>query len=319
MYIPATYSAALLMLLTSMFCWGSWANTAKVAKGYRFELFYWDYMLGLGAAVVGYGFLLGGPFLADLGSASGRYLALAAASGVIFNIANVLLVAAIEIAGLAVAFPISIGLALILGASGNYIVAPRGNPLFLFGGVAFVALAIFFDALAYRGLTAGAAVSRKGIGISLASGVLMGSFYPFFARATATSDPQALGPYVGSLAFVAGAWLCHIPLNSFLMLRASVPFSAYFGARARWHLLGLLGGVIWCTGTVFNFVASTAGLVGPAVSYALGQGATMVSAIWGVFVWREFRGAGPTVLRRLGWMFLFFLTGLTLVALAPLV
>lgn len=278
-------------------------------------------------AVLGYALTLGNagavgqPFLEDLAQAAPRSLALALLSGIIFNVANLLLVAAIEIAGLAVAFPVAIGLALILGAVGNYLVRPQGHPLLLFGGVALVALAIVLDAAAYRALTGGAVVSRKGLGVSLLSGLLMGLFYPFFARAI--TGPAALGPYAGSVMFVLGALLCSFPVNGLYFMRRPIsgpPVTAgdYFRAAGAWHLLGVLGGVVWGTGTVFNFIAAAARMVGPAASYALGQGATMVSALWGVFLWGEFRGASPVVRRRLTWMFVFFIAGLVLVAIAPL-
>lgn len=329
MYLPSTYFIALLMLVVSMICWGSWANTFKLANGYRFELFYWDYILGMALAAAVYAFTLGStgasgtPFVKGLIQAAPRNLALAFFSGIIFNVANLLLVAAIGIAGLAVAFPVAIGLALIMGAAGNYLIRPQGNPLLLFGGVALIAVAIILDALAYRALTSGASISKKGLLISLLSGILMGLFYPFFAQATSGPPDEALGPYAGSVVFVLGALICTFPVNGLYFMRKPLsgpPVMAgdYFRARAVWHLLGILGGLVWGTGTVFNFVASAAGMVGPAVSYALGQGATMVSAIWGVFVWHEFRGASPVAQRRLVLMFIFFVGGLALVAIAPL-
>ncbi len=326
MYLPASYAAALVLLIFSMMCWGSWANTFKLTRGYRFELFYWDYVIGMVGIALLYALTLGSfgsiglPFLRDLSQAAGGKILLALFSGIIFNVANVLLVAAIEIAGLAVAFPIGIGLALIIGAVGNYIIRPQGNPLLLFGGVALVALAIIFDALAYRSLTEGAPISTRGIVVSLISGVLMGLFYPFFAKAA--SGPGAMGPYAGFFIFSLGAAICSVPLNVLLMRRPivgePVQFDAYTRAPYDWHLLGIAGGAIWGTGAALNFIASAAGMVGPAVSYALGQGATMVSALWGVFVWREFRGAGETVRFNLAMMFLFFAAGLALVAIAPL-
>ena len=345
MYLPGTYFAALAMLVISMIGWGSWANTFKLAKGYRFELFYWDYIIGMMLMALAYALTMGSygtagtPFLQDLAEAGGVNIGLALLSGVIFNVANLLLVAAIEIAGLAVAFPVSIGLALIIGAVGSYMVRPKGNPVLLFGGVALVAAAIVLDALAYRALTAkttargegshaasagsgaGGSMRQSGLVLSLLSGVLMGLFYPLFAKAI--TGPQALGPYAGSVMFVLGAALCTLPVNGLYFMRRPIrgePVSSadYFAAPRRAHLLGIVGGFIWGTGTVFNFVASAAGMVGPAVSYSLGQGATMVSAIWGVFVWREFRGAGPVAVRRLALMFVFFLAGLALVAIAPL-
>src|ERR1700722_12497617 len=148
----------------------------KLCPSYRFQLFYWDYVIGLIGGALAWGLTFGSfgstgaPFLRDLVNASSHAVLLAMASGVIFNIANLLLVAAIEIAGLAVAFPLGIGVALIVGAVSNYILTPKGNPFLLFGGVALVVCAIVFDAIAYRLREADQPkASRRGLIISLVS------------------------------------------------------------------------------------------------------------------------------------------------------
>jgi len=324
---PQTYLMDLLLMLLSMLCWGSWANTMKACPGYRFQLFYWDYVLGLLAGALLWGLTLGSlgssgePFFANLLQADSTHLLLAIAGGAIFNVANLLLVAAIDIAGLAVAFPIGIGLALVVGAVSSYILAPGGNPRVLFAGIALVCAAIVLDALAYRMREAGRkALSIRGVVISLIAGLLMGSFYPFVSKAM--TGEHALGPYAIALIFAIGVALCAVPVNLLLMRKpldssAPVAMADYGRARGSWHLWGVVGGVIWCSGAVFNFVASKANMVGPAVSYSIGQGATMISAAWGVFVWREFAQAPPRAKTLLAFMFLLFLCGLTAVALAP--
>jgi len=328
LYQPETYIIALTFMVVSMLCWGSWANTVKLCPGYRFQLFYWDYVIGLFVGALAWSLTLGTagstgrPFLEDLAAIPSSNLLLALTAGVIFNVANLLLVAAIEIAGLAVAFPVGIGLALVVGAVSSYILSPNGNPLMLFGGIALVVAAIVFDAVAYRlREREHPAMSRRGVVISLISGVLMGSFYPFVARSM--SGPNAPGPYSVSLIFVIGVALCAIPFNYLLMRKPldaqrPVAMSGYAAAPFRWHLWGVIGGAIWCTGAVFNFVASQAHIVGPAVSYSIGQGATMISACWGVFIWLEFSDAPARAKMYLFWMFILFLAGLTLVALAPI-
>jgi glucose uptake protein len=254
--------------------------------------------------------------------AGAHYILLAVTGGVIFNIANLLLVAAIDIAGLAVAFPIGIGLALVIGAVSSFLISPKGNPLLLFGGIALVAAAIVFDAIAYRLREVNRpAMSRRGIVISLIAGILMGCFYPFVSRAMTGED--APGPYAAVLFFVIGVALSSIPVNYLLMKmpldgRAPASMNDYRGASGSWHLWGVLGGAIWCTGALANFVASQAHIVGPAVSYSIGQGATMISACWGVFVWREFTGAPSRSKAFLTGMFVLFLSGLTAIAVAPL-
>jgi glucose uptake protein len=245
--------------------------------------------------------------------------------GAVFNVANLLLVAAIDVAGLAVAFPVGIGLALVIGAISNYLIKPVGNPLLLFGGVALVAVAIVLDAGAYRKREATAkAATTRGIVLSLVAGVLMGCFYPFVAQAlNGVPGKPAPGPYAVSMFFILGLLISTVPANLLLMAKPldgkpRVDGADYGRAPLGWHLAGVLGGAIWCTGGVANFVASGAHLVGPAVSYTIGQGATMVSACWGVFVWREFAGAPRAAKLLLFFMFIFFLLGLGAVALAPL-
>jgi glucose uptake protein len=328
LFQPESYPLVLSMMIVSMLCWGSWANTMKLCPGYRFQLFYWDYVLGLLAGALLWGFTLGtmgsqgSAFLADLQQTSAPHIVLALIGGILFNVANLLLVAAIEIAGLAVAFPVGIGLALVVGAISSYILSPNGNPIMLFGGIALVVAAIVFDAAAYRlRETERRSLSLRGVVISLIAGLLMGSFYPFVSRAM--TGPGAGGPYATTLVFVIGVLICAIPFNFLLMRKpldgsAPLAFAEYISARGSWHLWGILGGAIWCTGAIFNFVGSRAHAVGPAVSYSIGQGATMISAAWGVFVWKEFADAPRRSKIFLAWMFILFLGGLSAIALAPI-
>ncbi len=328
MYQPETYIISLSFMIISMLCWGSWANTLKLCPKYRFQLFYWDYVIGLIVAALVWGSTLGSfgstgrSFYADIAHAGLHPILLAVTSGVIFNIANLLLVAAIDIAGLAVAFPIGIGLALVIGAIGSYLISPAGNPLLLFGGIALVVAAIVLDAIAYRLREANRpTMSRRGIVVSLIAGALMGCFYPFVSKAM--TGEGALGPYATLLFFVAGVAACSIPVNYLLMRMPldggeQASMSGYLQALGTWHLWGILGGAVWYTGAMMNFVASQAHIVGPAVSYSIGQGATMISACWGVFIWKEFASAPSRSKAALTWMFVFFLCGLTAIAAAPL-
>jgi glucose uptake protein len=328
MFVPQIYSVALLMMILSMLCWGSWANTQKLCKNWRFELFYWDYVWGILILSTLAGLTLGrtdstspDSFFQNLASADTRHLAYPVLGGIIFNVGNIMLVAAIEIAGLAVAFPVGIGLALVIGSVLNYAVTPKGNPLLLFGGIALVCLAIVLDALAYRKIAGDAQVTTQGIVLSVLSGIFIGVFYPLIAKAL--TGTNHLVPYTVMALFASGILLCTIPLNAALMKRPvsgpPVDFSAYRAGAGRLHFWGVLGGTIWAIGTTSNFVASYAQMVGPAASYALGQGATMVSAIWGVFVWKEFRGADSKTRRLLALMFVFFVAGLACIALAPVI
>lgn len=327
MFQPEAYGIALLLMLVSMFCWGSWANTQKLTRGYSFQLFYWDYVIGIVAASLMWGVTLGSlhggssAFFPNLFQASAASIAYAVAGGVIFNVANMLLVASIAIAGMAVAFPIGIGLALVVGVIFNYIVEPKGNPLFLFGGMALVVIAIVIDAIAYKRRESSDTVSARGVRLSVASGILMGLFYPFVAKAGIVDHP--LGPYAVCLIFALGVAICAMPMNAWLMRNPfagdrPVSIPDYWGANPSWHFWGIVGGMIWCTGALSNFVASHTHMVGPAISYAIGQGATMVSAAWGVFVWKEFATAPAASRRLIPFMFVFFILGLAAIAVAPI-
>src|SRR5690242_359383 len=334
MILPQTYGAALLLTLVSMLCWGSWANTFKLAGKWRFELFYYDYSLGLLIAATIYAVTFGNlgsdgfAFVDDLVHAGKRQILFGAVGGIVFNLANMLLVAAISLAGLSVAFPVGIGLALVIGVVWNYILKPQGNPVLLFTGAAIVVAAIVVDAFAYRALEAGKAtqaarrVSGKGIALSLVSGVLMGSFFPLVEMGKA--GPLGLGPYAIGFVFAVGVFLSTFIFNLFFMNLPvegpPVAMSEYFKGTSGQHLLGVIGGLIWATGTIANFVAASAPesvQVGPAISYALGQGATMVSALWGLLVWNEFAGASGRVRALVVVMLVLFICGLALISAAP--
>ena len=327
MFQPENYAIALAMMLVTMICWGSWANTMKLTPGWPFPLFYWDYVAGVLIISLILGLTMGstgGPdaMLANLSRTDGVHILYALAGGTVFNLANLLLVAAISIAGLAVAFPVGIGIALIVGVLLNYMLAPAANPVLLFSGVVLVLAAIIVDALAYRarGDEKHADVGR-GLKLAIACGILMGVFYPLVTKSMLGSG--GLGPYSVSVVFSAGVFLSSFILNTWFMRRPITGdppchFAQYRAASTGTHLAGIAGGAIWGVGMTFSLVAATTHFVGTAVSYAIGQGATMVSAAWGVFVWREFAGAPPSARRLLALMFALFLIGLGLVAIAPL-
>lgn len=328
MYTPHTYLSALLLMLLSMICWGSWANTQKIDQAWRFELFYIDYTLGLVAAAIIFALTLGrtdptsaDSFLLNLHAASVRSILEAFAGGAIFSIGNILLVAAISVAGMAVAFPIGAGLALVLGAGLNYFISPTGNPWLIFGGIALVCMAIGLDALAYRDLEHGASSSGKGILLSIAGGLGAGLFYPLVAKSL--TGHAHLVPYTVNFIFALGALATALPM-SFLLMRKPVmgkplQWSDYVAGKFHLHVWGVVGGLLWGMGTIANFVASYVPMIGPATSFAMGEGNTMISALWGVFVWKEFKGADVRTKLLLALMFLCFLLGLTAIALAPLV
>jgi glucose uptake protein len=327
MFIIENYALAILLCVATMLCWGSWANTTKLTtKNWRFELFYWDYGFGILLATLVLVFTLGShgnegrTFIDDLRQAGSNNLLSAFVGGIIFNLANILLVAAIAIAGMSVAFPVGIGIALVLGVIVNYISNPQGNPVLIFGGVALIALAIILNATAYQKLQSNSLekVSKKGLILSVVSGCLMGLFYKYVAGSMATNlkVPEAgkLTPYTALLFFAIGIVISNFLFNSIIMRRpftgSAVSFHDYFKGKTKDHLIGILGGIIWSLGMSFNIIAS--GKAGPAISYGLGQGATVVAALWGIFVWKEFAKA-PSTKPILNLMLLLYIAGLAMI------
>jgi len=330
MYTPHGLGMALVMMIATAICWGSWANTFKGVKKYRFELFYWDYAIGIFLVSLVLAFTMGSTgndassFLNNVHAADGANIAYTLLGGAVFNLANLLLVAAIDMAGLAIAFPVSIGIALVVGVITAYLQQPKGNAMLLAAGVACAVIAVVLDGRAYGTLgqrrDSNAAPlrvsSRKSIVTCVVSGVLMGLWSPFVAHAM--SHGNTLGPYSVGVFLTLGALFSCFIWNLYFMKKPlvgePVNFGEFFRGPASGHVLGLLGGAIWGTGTVFNLVA--ANYTGVAISYAIGQSAPMVAALWGVFAWKEFAGAKPQAKTYLGLMFVFYLLAILLVAKA---
>jgi glucose uptake protein len=325
MYVPTAFPIALLMMVISMICWGSWANTYKLTQGYRFELFYWDYAIGIFVISVILALTLGSMgstpegFLLNVRQADPSNVAYAMVGGVIFNVANLLLVAGIEFVGLAVAFPVAIGIALVVGVVLSYAVQQTGDPLLLGLGVFLAIVAVIMDGQAYAKMSAQRqVVPRRGIMVCVVSGVLMGLFAPLVTRALTAGQP--LGPYSIAVFFTSGALLSCFVVNVYFMRHPiagePVTFGDYLSARPVDHGLGILGGAVWGLGTVLNFVAAS--LVGVAIAYAIGQAAPMVAAAWGVFVWNEFRGAPKSSRLYLGAMFVLYFLAIVVISQAYL-
>ena len=333
MLVVESYAIAVAMCFVTMLCWGSWANTQKLAtKEWRFQLYYWDYAIGVFILSLILAFTLGSHgtagrgFIADLKQAQSSNLMLAFIGGVIFNLSNILLVAAIDIAGMAVAFPIGVGLALVIGVIINYIGSPVGNAPLLFLGVACVAAAIILDAIAYKKLpNTGQKTTAKGVIVSIAAGLLMGFFYRFVAKSMSPDfvnlEAGKLSPYTAIVLFSFGLLISNFLWNSIVMAKPfvgePVPLGDYFRkGNMRLHLVGILGGIIWNIGMSFSIIAS--GSAGFAISYGLGQGATMIAAFWGVFIWKEFKQAPAGTGKLLSLMFLFYIAGLALLIISKL-
>ena len=355
MFLVESFGLAVAFCVVTMLCWGSWANAQKLVDSkWRYELFYWDYVFGVVAAALIFGLTMGAngelgrSFCADLKQANGAAIGWAFAGGVVFNIANILLVAAIAIAGMSVAFPVGIGLALVLGVLWNYVANPAGSgdSTLLFVGVGLVTLAIITSALSYRKRDAALQAEGgekkpigKGLTLAVVCGVLMSLFSYFVANSMAKVeldgaliDPTfenlakaaevgagleagKMGPYAANMCFALGVLISNFFVMPYLMKKPfvgePVEKGAYFKGSFRNHFWGWIGGAVWAVGMTFSVVA--AGAVSMAIAYGLGQGATLVSAIWGVFIWREFKGASKDVVRMLAAMFVFFVVGLGLI------
>lgn len=325
MYIVEDYALAVILCVVTMVCWGSWGNTQKLAaKSWRYELFYWDYVIGILLFSIVLGFTLGSHgdggrgFMEDLCQVSGANICSALVGGVIFNISNILLSASVSLAGLTVAFPLGVGLALVLGVFVNYFGAPKGDPLILFVGVALIVVAIVLNAIASHRKTASQGNrSKKGIVLAVVAGIMMAFFYRFVAAIMDLDNfenptPGMATPYTAFFLFACGIFLSNFIVNTIVMKKpfvgAPVSYAEYFRGSPGTHLVGILGGAVWGLGTSLSYIS--AGKAGAAVSYALGQGAPMIAAIWGIFVWKEFAGSDRLVKILLGCMFVLFIVGL---------
>ena len=331
MVIIDSYPIAVLLCLITMLCWGSWANTMKLTgKDWFFQLYYWDYSIGVVIFALILAFTLGShgsagrPFIADLSQAEFKNLGYAFLSGTIFNLSNVLLVTVIDIAGMAIAFPIGVGLALVLGVISGYITKPIGNPWILFSGLASIVIAIILDGYAYSKIpSTGKKSITRGIVLSICTGVFMGFFYPLLVSSISPTllEPETgkLTPYTAIVFFSLGLFCSSFLWNYYLMRKPLtgpvISGRDYFNKGSRKdHSVGVLGGLIWCLG--FSLMTLAADKAGTAISYGLGQGATMVAVLWGVLVWKEFKLAPKYVNKYLVTMFFLYLLGLSLIITA---
>lgn len=333
MYIVQNYTVAVLLCLITMLCWGSWGNTQKLAaKNWRYELFYWDYVIGIVLLSLIFGFTLGSngdmgrSFINDIFQVNSENFWSAFIGGVIFNGSNILLAASISLAGMSVAFPVGVGLALVLGVFINYFGAPKGDPSILFLGVALVVIAIVLNGVASGKMSAGTEEKRtkkKGIIIAISAGILMSFFYRFVAGAMDLNNLEnpasgMLTPYGAFFIFSIGILASNFIFNTIVMKKPfvgePVRYSEYFKGNFKTHSVGILGGLIWGVGTVLSYIAAEK--AGPAISYALGQGAPMIAVLWGILVWKEFKSASKLVYLLLTFMFILFMIGLSLIVVS---
>lgn len=332
MILPSSHEMVLLLGIISMICWGSWASTFKLTgPKWRFELYYFDFAFGIALTAVIVAITLGSmgdelSFADNLLIARKRYLAFALLAGAVFNLGNMLLMASVSIAGMSVAFPLSLGTALIIGTIEGYVHRKAGSAAFLFAGVALIIVAVVLAAMAY-GRVAGIGKSgkksgaMKGIIVGIVGGILLGGFYPIISLAKAPGTDFGLGPYAILFLFGIGVFFSTIIYNLYFINLPvhgeATEFGAYLKSSLGTHLLGMIGGLIWCVGAAANFIASAAPVgaqVGHLSSFVLAQGAAVVAALWGVLVWKELKDSGAFPL--VGLMIASFIAGLALMGFA---
>lgn len=332
MFAVQSLPVAIAFCVVTMLGWGSWANTQKLAgkEKWPFELFYWDYAIGVFLFSLIFAHTLGsfgsaGMSARDNMHASGGLANFAPAleSGALFNLSNILLVVGIDAAGMCVAFPVGVGLALVIGTVESYVAAPKGNPAMLFGGVALIVCAMVLSAIAHSRLPHTGGKSRaRGLVYSVIAGCLMGFFYPLLMKSispsfnTAPIAPGMLTPYVALMGFGAGVLGSNIVWNTVFMRMGGVRYASYFRGSMKLHAIGILGGFIWMIALSFNVIASS--VAGPAISHALGQGATLVATLWGLLIWHEFRSAREGTGKYIGLMLAGYAGGLILIGAASL-
>jgi glucose uptake protein len=327
MVLVQNYALAVFLCVIAMICWGSWQNTRNIiGLHWRFELFYWDYSIGILLFALLMAFTFGSfgsqgrSFLPDIAQADPKNILSSAFGGFIWNIGTLLLVASISIAGMSVAFPIGGGLGWVLGILVNYIGRPEGNPALLFTGTGIIILAILISMQSYRKLAdQQKKPSFKGIALAFLAGLCIAFFYRFVAASLATdfspADDGKISSYTAVVFFSVGALISTAVINPFFMAKPvegePVKMSQWVGGSAKTHLLGMLGGVIWCIGNSVSFMS--VGAASPAISYGLSNAAPVVAALWGIFVWKEFRGAPKGTNLLLTLMFVFYIIGLILI------
>ena len=343
MILPQSYPSVLFLMVLSLLCLGSWASFYKFAGKWRYEMFYLDFAIGLLLASVIFAFTLGNigydgfNFIDDLQHAGKRQWLYVLIAGLIFNLGNMLLMAAVSVCGLAVAFPMGMGIALLLGTGLGIAVRPAGNSLLLGLGCLLILTSIIVNAVVYRIMgvaqhevlaRAGRARSTrrptplKGIILALAAGVLIGSFTPLVEKAR--QGDLGMGPYAIGFIFAFAMFFSSFVYDIFFMNLPvegePVEFGEYFKGRAKQHLAGLASGFIWYAGMVLAWVCTSVPETirgGPMLRFMLAEGSPVLAALWGIVVFREFKNSDMRV-NILGTLMLaLFLCGMAMIGLAP--
>ena len=323
MVLVTNVSLAIICCIYCCICWGSWSNTQKLVqkKDWKTSLFYWDYIAGFFlTALLGLLAFNGGGIFDNLTWSSVGWALL---GGLVWNVANIFLTSAIGVAGMSVAFPIGGGFGWVGGIIFNYFVAGfTGNEALLWFGVALAVAAMVLCAVSYKKLVSTQSRSPfVGIIMAFVSGFGFAFFYGLVVKATAPEfgGTGTISPYQAVFFFALAVLVSTLILNPIVMKRSvegEATMTDYFKkGDARTHLIGMLGGFIWMSGMVISFMSSGAG-VNKAVAYALSNASPLVAMIWGVFIWKEFKGAPKGTGKYVAAMFLCFMLALVLITLS---
>jgi glucose uptake protein len=344
--LPTTYPAAVVLLVFALLCLGSWANTQKLSGKWRFELYYYDYAIGAALFGLAAAFTLGSlnsqelTFQDNLLIASRRAMAYGFGAGMVFNLANMLLLGAMQVSGMSVAFPIAFGLALAIGAVSTYVLNPMSNAILLFAGAILTMIAVVTLAFAHVAHLDAQRQTKTplrpdpraprpprppspgvGIVLSLVSGILMSLYAPL--SDAAREGETALSSYSAVLLFGGGILLSTFLYTPFFLnfpvQGRPVQLWDYLKGTKKQHLWGFLGGILWMAGTLAAYsAASGPKQPGVVVSFALSQAVPMAAVLWGLLAWREFQGATVRVKMLLMAMLVLYAAGIAVVAIAPL-
>jgi glucose uptake protein len=350
MILPASQAATLALLVISLVCWGTWANTLKMAGKWRFELYYYDFALGFAVLAVLAAFTGGSlnsnelTFQENLLITGYRNMAFGIAAGVIFNLGNMLLAASIAVAGLALAFTFTFATALVVSTAWSLIFEASSGILLSICGVGLLLAALVTGAAAYsKYLISRAEAARRDVpqmdprdkrtksspsrGPALAitlgavGGIALGLFRPLLDAGS--QGEGGVAPYGLSLLFASGIMLSTIILGPFFfnfpVTGDPIGLSDYFKGTGKQHTLGFLGGAIAGAALLTGMLAlsaPSAARIAALPSYALSQGAPVLAVAWGLFVWREFKSAAErsALLLRIMWILLAIGVGLLAVA-----
>src|SRR5579863_393268 len=355
MILPASQAATLALLILSLVCWGSWANTLKLAGEWRFELYYYDFAIGFAMLAVVAAFTGGSLNSGELTFQDNflitgyRTMAYVIAAGVIFNLGNMLLTAAISVAGMALAFTTTFATALVVATTWSFIFEASGGFLLSVCGAVLLLAALVMGAAAYSNYLiarseaakeaakaeaakkdvpqAGGRVKRVkasrsrglvvAVALGVAGGIALGLFRPLLDMGM--QGEGGVAPYGALLMFAVGVLISTVILDPFFfnfpVAGDPLGFADYFKGTGKQHALGILGGVVAGVASLAGMLALNAPAAvrtAPMPSFALSQGAPVLAVAWGLFVWREFKNAGERsrLLFRIMWLLLAIGVGL---------